>query len=157
MKQCSLYVCQRSNAKKLCCLLVNKLECKNNIKWKNLDFIFTGVYYKNEKYQTDKKYYRLSYLGPLHTRHFCSRYCDKEIFQHWHFLATDFYWPTKVRSYKNLVYLVLWFDKSLPWPVDIHGPKISFLSQYLFIAISFYRNIFLSQYCPSKCPVCISP
>jgi len=53
------------------------------------------------------------------------RYCDI-----WHFLATDFYWTTKVSSYQNLVYLVLWFDESLPWPIDIHGPKIS-----------FYRNI----------------
>jgi len=53
------------------------------------------------------------------------RYCDI-----WHFLATDFYWTTKVSSYKNFVYLVLWFDKSLPWPIDIHGPKIF-----------FYRNI----------------
>jgi len=26
---------------------------------------------------------------------------------------------------KNLVYLVLCFDKSLPWPIDIHGPKMS--------------------------------
>jgi len=36
--------------------------------------------------------------------------------------------------------------KSLPWPLDIHGSKIS-----------FYRNIFLSQYCASKCLVWIRP
>jgi len=44
------------------------------------------------------------------------------------------------------MYLVLCFDKSFPWPVDIHGSKIS-----------FYRNIFLSQYCEQKCLVCNSP
>jgi len=42
------------------------------------------------------------------------------------------------------MYLVLCFDKSLPWPVDIHGSKIS-----------FYRNIFLSQYREQKCLVCL--
>jgi len=51
----------------------------------------------------------------------------------------------------NIEYLDLWFVKSLPWPIEIHGAKISFyrnifISQYLFIAISFYRNIFLLQY-----------
>ncbi len=34
------------------------------------------------------------------------------------------------------MYLILCFDKSLPWALDIHGPKI-----YDFIAISFLRNI----------------
>jgi len=38
------------------------------------------------------------------------------------------------------------WDKSLPWPLDIHGSKIS-----------FYRNIFLSQYCASKRLVWIRP
>jgi len=32
---------------------------------------------------------------------------------------------TKVSSNKNLMYLVFSFDKSLPWPIDIHSPKIS--------------------------------
>jgi len=61
------------------------------------------------------------------------RYCDI-----WHFLSTDFYWTTKVSSYKNLVnelmYLVLCFDQSSPWPIDIHGPKIYFITIF-FIAI----------------------
>jgi len=39
-----------------------------------------------------------------------------------------------------------WFVKSLPWPIEIDGSELS-----------FYRNIFLSQYCASKCLVCISP
>jgi len=62
------------------------------------------------------------------------------------FLATGFYWTTKVSSYKNLVYPVLSFDKSLPWPIDIHGPEIS-----------FYRNTFLSKYCAQKCLVWLGP
>jgi len=37
---------------------------------------------------------------------------------------------TKVSSEKNVVYLELIFVKSLPWPLDIHGIKLS-----------FYRNI----------------
>ncbi len=69
-----------------------------------------------------------SWLGLIHTRHFCTQYCDKKILRHWHFLTTDFYWTTKVSFYKNLVYLVLWFDKSLPWPIDIHVPKIFFIA-----------------------------
>jgi len=39
-----------------------------------------------------------------------------------------------------------WFLKSLPWPLDIYGSKIY-----------FYRNIFLSQYCASKCLVWMRP
>jgi len=44
------------------------------------------------------------------------------------------------------VYLVLSFDKSSPWPIDIHGPKTT-----------FYRNIFLSKYCAWKCLAWIGP
>jgi len=40
----------------------------------------------------------------------------------------------------------LWFVKSLPWPLDIRGSKLS-----------FYRNIFLSQYREQKYLVCIGP
>jgi len=40
----------------------------------------------------------------------------------------------------------LWFVKSLPWPLDIHGSELS-----------FYRNIFLSQYRVQKCLVCNNP
>jgi len=40
----------------------------------------------------------------------------------------------------------LWFVKSLPWPLDIRGSKLS-----------FYRNIFLSQYRKQKYLVCIGP
>jgi len=32
-------------------------------------------------------------------------------------------------------YLDLWFVKSLPWSIEINSSKISFLLQYLFIAI----------------------
>jgi len=45
-------------------------------------------------------------------------------------------------SLRPIEYLDLWFIKSLPWPIELHGAKIS-----------FYRNIFLSQYCVSKCLV----
>jgi len=38
------------------------------------------------------------------------------------------------------------FVKSLPWPLDIHGSKLS-----------IYRNIFLSQYREQKYLVCIGP
>ncbi len=75
---------------------------------------------------------------------FFTQYCDKKdkkILRHWYFLAIGFYWTNKVSSYKNLVYLALSFDKSIPRPIDIHGPKISFLSQY----------------CARKCPVWIGP
>ncbi len=94
---------------------------------------------------------RVSYLGGPHcssrklqlifickalfTQYFCTQYCDKKILQNLTFLATDFYWTTKVSSCKNLVYLVLLFYKSLPWPIDIYGPKNYFLSQYLLIPI----------------------
>ncbi len=44
------------------------------------------------------------------------------------------------------MYLVLSFDKSLPWPIDIHGQKIY-----------FYCNILLSQYCAQKCLAWIRP
>ncbi len=58
------------------------------------------------------------------------RYCDI-----WQFLATDFYWTTKVSSYQNIVYLVLSFDKSLPWLViETHGSKL-WIYFYLFISI----------------------
>jgi len=40
----------------------------------------------------------------------------------------------------------LWFIKSLPWPLDIRGSKLS-----------FYRNIFLSQYREQKYLLCIGP
>jgi hypothetical protein len=62
------------------------------------------------------------------------RYCDKNIF-----LSHGFQ--------QNIKYLDLWYIKSLPWLViEIHGSKIS-----------FYRNIFLSQYCVPKCLVWIRP
>jgi hypothetical protein len=38
------------------------------------------------------------------------------------------------------------FFKCLPWPLDIHGSKLS-----------FYRNIFLSQYREQKSLVCNGP
>jgi len=44
------------------------------------------------------------------------------------------------------MYLDLFFGKSLPWRLDIHGLKLS-----------LYHNIFLSQYCVEKIIVCISP
>jgi hypothetical protein len=68
-----------------------------------------------------------------------------------HFLAIDFYsnrfllnnqGKLLLNLVNDLMYLVLGFDKRSPWPIDIHGPKTS-----------FYRNIFLSKYCPQKCLV----
>ena len=58
--------------------------------------------------------------------HTILRYCDKKIIS-----SHMFQWPTKV-SYEKIH---LDFLKSLPWPIEIHGPKIY-----------FYRNIFLSKY-----------
>jgi len=45
-----------------------------------------------------------------------------------------------------LITLIYLFVKSLPWLLDIHGSKIS-----------FYRKIFLLQYCASKCLLWIRP
>ncbi len=44
------------------------------------------------------------------------------------------------------MFLDLFFVKSLPWPLAIHGSKLS-----------FYRKIFLSQYRVQKYLVCIGP
>jgi len=38
-------------------------------------------------------------LGPIHYKYFCTQYCDKKIkwyYNIWQFLATGFFWPTKV-------------------------------------------------------------
>ncbi len=59
------------------------------------------------------------------------RYCDI-----WQFLATDSYWPTKISSYQNLVFLVLGFDKSLP----LLGHWIQCLEN-INVVLSFNRNI----------------
>ncbi len=66
-----------------------------------------------------------SSLGPRHTRHFCTHYLDKKIqifCDIRHFLATDFYWLTKVSSLKNFYYIL----KRAYLAYNIHGPKIYF-------------------------------
>jgi hypothetical protein len=93
--------------------------------------------------------------------------CIISLIQTRHFGTQYFSMTNKVSSNKRtlncfvcLFTLIYLFVKSLPWPLDIHGSKIYFyifISQYLFIAISFYRNIFLSQYCASNCLVWIRP
>ncbi len=70
-----------------------------------------------------------SRLGPLHTRHFCSRYCDKKIKRHF---SSNIFWDNSK-----------YFEISLQYFEEI------FLSKYLFIS--------LSKYCVQKCLVCISP
>jgi hypothetical protein len=42
-------------------------------------------------------------------------------------------------SYMYCIYMIYYFVKSLSWPLDIHGPKLS-----------LYRNVFLLQYCVQK-------
>ncbi len=87
-------------------------------------------------------------LGSLHTRHFCSRYCDIEIKRYCDkktFFIQNFF-PVCIEN-------IFWgmILNILKCHYNILKKKMSFyrnifLSQYLFIAISFYRNIFLSQY-----------
>jgi len=97
------------------------------------------------KFKIDDFCIELLFQGPIHTRYFCTQYCDKKITS-----SHMFQIPTKVSFEKTYLYLffvyVPWFFKGLPWPIEIHGTKIY-----------FYRNIFLSQYCVRKCLVCISP
>ncbi len=37
------------------------------------------------------------------------------------------------------MYLEIFFVKSLPWPLDTHGSKLSFSSQYIFIEILYVK------------------
>ncbi len=75
------------------------------------------------------------------------RYWDKKII-----LSHMFPWPIKISCKKHTLncfaclFTFIFFCSSLPWPLNIHGSKIY-----------FYFNIFLSQYCASKCLVWIRP
>jgi len=88
-------------------------------------------------------------LGPRHTRYFCTQYWDKKIL--W-YLRHRFQCPTKVSSentYFDLFFVYIprfIFVKSLPWSIDILGPK-----KY------FYHNIFSLQTCVQKCLVWRGP
>jgi len=75
----------------------------------------------------------------FHMRHFGTQYCNKNIF-----LSHRFEYPTKVSSEKNVTYLP--WAKSLPWPKETYGSKLS-----------FYCYNFLSKYCAPKCLVWIRP
>ncbi len=65
----------------------------------------------------------------------CTQYFDKKILRHLTIFSNRFLFTNQGKLLKNLVKLVLWFDKSLPWHKYIHGPKI------YFYQISFYCNI----------------
>ncbi len=86
-------------------------------------------------------------LGPISTSYFCKQYCDKKEKRYcdiWQFLATYLYWPTKVSSCQNLVYLVLGFDKSLPWlGIEFYALKIS-MSFYHFYINIVWKAVILS-------------
>jgi len=78
---------------------------------------------------------------------FANNIAIKRYFNIWHFLATYVYWTTKVSSHKtlgNLYYVLIRACLGLLTSISFYCNI--FLSQYLFIAISFYHNIFLSQY-----------
>jgi len=96
----------------------------------------------------------------FYRRIFRTKKSNKKILRWKIILSHMFQWPTKVSS-KNirwfifclytLIYfclytLIYFFVKSLPWPIDIHGPKIY-----------FYGNIFLSKFCVQKCLVWRGP
>jgi len=122
--------------KKLCC--VNQMRKTPNI------LPWYKKAHNRTSDQNDQVYSKYSESSrPLHSKALFTRdisahyYCDKKIKEYyniWQFLATNFYWPTKVSSYKSV------------WPIDIYGPKIS-----------LYRNIFLSQYCVQKYFMCCGP
>jgi len=95
----------------------------------------------------------------IQMRHFDTQYCNKKIKRYCNkniFLSQWLQYPTKVSTEKNVTYLEL----RAYLGQKICGSKISFyrnlflsqyLFKYLFIAISFitiffYCNIFLSQY-----------
>jgi len=79
------------------------------------------------------------HLGLSHTRCFGTQYCEIAIKRYAHrFLLTS---QGKLWKKHTLIFL-----KSLPWLIEIHGPKIY-----------FYRKVFLSQYCVRKCLVWIRP
>jgi len=63
-------------------------------------------------------------------------YCNKEIN-----LSYMFQWPTKVSSktYIDLFFVnIPWFFvMSLPWPIDIHGPEISFYGNIVCKNVSY--------------------
>jgi len=58
---------------------------------------------------------------------------DKEILQHLTIFSNIFLLINKGKLFQNCVYLALCFDKSLPLPRDIHGPKISFYRNFIAI------------------------
>ncbi len=60
------------------------------------------------------------------------RYCDKKIFlSHWLIMA-------KVSSQRTTNQGTLSFVKSLPWPLEVNGSKISFYRNF-FIAILYVK------------------
>jgi len=86
--------------------------------------------------------------GPLHTRHFCSRYCD---------IAIKRYFDKKIKRHfsSNIFFLrvlkIFFWDNSKYFEMSLQYFEETniFLSKCLFI--------FLSKYCVQKCLVCISP
>jgi hypothetical protein len=89
-------------------------------------------------------------------RHFGTQYCDKKIFR---LKDKKTFFNQYFYQCVNWKYLFLSMDTRVCtenhniWNVI----TIFWRRNYLFISISFYLNIFLSQYCASKCLVWIRP
>jgi len=110
--------------------------------------IVSVTYCKMKVYLSLRKMrqYDATVQGPSHTRHFCSRYCDKRIKRY--FDKKIFFLQNIVMTFQNILNCP---QKKFQYRKKILDEKcfFIFLSQYLFI--------FLSQYCVQKCLVCTKP
>jgi hypothetical protein len=93
------------------------------------------------------------FKGPLHTRHFCSRHCNIAIKRYC-------YKKTFFSQYFLTVCIEIFIfgqSCSLKPSLEIFWNVITIFlrKKYIFINMSFYLIIFLSQYCVWKCLVCI--
>jgi len=88
-------------------------------------------------------------LRPYSHDTFWPQYFDKKICYKKIILRHRFLMINQGKLFNLCFVYVPWFIffvKSLPWSLDIHGSKLS-----------FHRNMFLLQYCVSKCFVWIRP
>ena len=91
--------------------------------------------------------HKLSVLGLIHTRHFGTQYCD---------IAMERYCNKNIFfSSKYCSYISKLFQINRNKIFSIHTVKKKYWLKNVFL--SFYRNIFLSQYCEQKCLVCNGP
>jgi len=86
------------------------------------------------QFNLDKKF---AHLGPMHTRYFCTWYCDKKIILSHGCLKSKVSskWKNKSR-YINNTQIKVFLLKSLPWLVN----------KNLCLKVIFLSHIFLSQY-----------